>query len=220
MAEARAQVTEHSAVLGTCPAPERLHGARVTVLPVEGDGLVETTALAAAFTADTVLISVMAANNETGALQPVAELAALARERGAPSHCEAARTVGKIPLDGGGLGVDVLTVVGLKMYAPKGAAAPYVRDEVRLEPVATAEGRVRPAGRHGERRPGRRVRRPRRRRRPDRRPRPIPRRRLNPPREPDHGALHPAPGRCHGHPPFFGSGRARPAGPAPATTRR
>ncbi|MEU9352565.1 cysteine desulfurase family protein [Streptomyces griseoloalbus] len=129
------QATEHPAVLRTCRALERLHGARVTVLPVGSDGLVEPAALAAAFTEDTVLVSVMAANNETGALQPVAELAALAHERGALFHCDAAQAVGRIALDVGGLGVDLLTVVGHKMYAPKGAAALFVRDGVRLEPV-------------------------------------------------------------------------------------
>ncbi|MFD5134624.1 cysteine desulfurase family protein [Streptomyces olindensis] len=129
------QATEHPAVLETCRALERLHGARLTVLPVDGDGLVEPAALAAAFTEDTVLVSVMAANNETGALQPVTELAALAHEQGALFHCDAAQAVGKIPLDVGELGVDLLTIVGHKMYAPKGAAALYVRDGVRLKPV-------------------------------------------------------------------------------------
>ncbi|MFI9585999.1 cysteine desulfurase family protein [Streptomyces sp. NPDC052236] len=134
------QATEHPAVLETCRALERLHGARVTVLPVDGDGHVEPAALAAAFTEDTVLVSVMAANNETGALQPITELAALTHERGALFHCDAAQAVGKIPLDIGELGVDLLTVVGHKMYAPKGAAALYVRDGVRLEPVVYGGG--------------------------------------------------------------------------------
>ncbi|MFG2546442.1 cysteine desulfurase family protein [Streptomyces sp. NPDC048594] len=137
------QATEHPAVLQTCRALERLHGARLTVLPVDGNGLVEPASLAAAFTEDTVLVSVMAANNETGALQPIAELAALAHERGALFHCDAAQAVGKIPLDVGELGVDLLTIVGHKMYAPKGAAALYVRDGVRLEPVVYGGGQER-----------------------------------------------------------------------------
>ncbi|MEU3466062.1 cysteine desulfurase family protein [Streptomyces sp. NPDC006733] len=137
------QATEHPAVLETCRALERLHGARVTVLPVDGDGLVAPAALAAALTEDTVLVSVMAANNETGALQPITELAALAHERGALFHCDAAQAVGKIPLDVGELGVDLLTVVGHKMYAPKGAAALFVRDGVRLEPVVYGGGQER-----------------------------------------------------------------------------
>ncbi|WP_246150172.1 cysteine desulfurase family protein [Streptomyces qinzhouensis] len=130
------QATEHPAVLESCRALERLHGARVTVLPVDGLGLVDPAALAGALTDDTVLVSVMAANNETGALQPVAELAAAAQARGALFHCDAAQAVGKVPLDVGALGVDLLTVVGHKMYAPKGAAALFVRDGVVLEPVA------------------------------------------------------------------------------------
>ncbi|MFI2641127.1 cysteine desulfurase family protein [Streptomyces sp. NPDC018610] len=137
------QVTEHPAVLETCRALERLHGARVTVLPVDGDGLVSPDALAAALTEDTVLVSVMAANNETGALQPVAELAALAGRNGALFHCDAAQAAGKIPLDVRTLDVDLLTVVGHKMYAPKGAAALYVRDGVRLEPVVQGGGQER-----------------------------------------------------------------------------
>ncbi|MFF3557661.1 cysteine desulfurase family protein [Streptomyces tsukubensis] len=129
------QATEHPAVLETCRALERLHGARVTVLPVDGRGLVDPAALAAALTDHTVLVSVMAANNETGALQPVAALAAAAHARGALFHCDAAQAVGKIPVDVGALGVDLLTVVGHKMYAPKGSAALYVRDGAALEPV-------------------------------------------------------------------------------------
>ncbi|MGW3266218.1 cysteine desulfurase family protein [Streptomyces sp. NPDC001056] len=134
------QETEHPAVLETCRALERLHGARVSVLPVDREGIVDPDTLAAALTEDTVLVSVMAANNETGALQPITELAALAHAHGAKVHCDAAQAVGKIPLDVEELGVDLLTVVGHKMYAPKGAAALYVRDGVRLEPVVYGGG--------------------------------------------------------------------------------
>lgn len=134
------QATEHPAVLQTCRALRRLHGAQVTVLPVDGDGLVNPDALKAALTGRTVLVSVMAANNETGALQPIAELAALAHDHGALMHCDAAQAAGKIPLDVQALGVDLLTVVGHKMYAPKGVAALYVRDGVRLEPVVYGGG--------------------------------------------------------------------------------
>ncbi|MGV9312150.1 cysteine desulfurase family protein [Streptomyces sp. NPDC003691] len=129
------QATEHPAVLESCRALERLHGARVTVLPVDGRGLVDPAVLAAALTDDTVLVSVMAANNETGALQPVAALASAAHARGALFHCDAAQAVGRIPVDVRALGVDLLTVVGHKMYAPKGSAALYVREGVPLEPV-------------------------------------------------------------------------------------
>ncbi|WND33523.1 cysteine desulfurase family protein [Streptomyces sp. BB1-1-1] len=134
------QGTEHPAVLETCRALQRLHGVRVTVLPVDGDGLVDPATLAGAFTKETVLVSVMAANNETGALQPVTELAALAHEHGALFHCDAAQAVGKIRVDVGASDVDLLTVVGHKMYAPRGAAALYVRDGVHLEPVVYGGG--------------------------------------------------------------------------------
>ncbi|MEO3805237.1 cysteine desulfurase family protein [Nonomuraea sp. B1E8] len=137
------QATEHPAVLDTCHALARLHDARVTVLPVDGDGLVSPAALAAALDDDTVLVSVMAANNETGALQPVAELAALTHARGALLHCDAAQAAGKIPLDVTELGADLLTLVGHKMYAPKGIGALYVREGVSLEPVVYGGGQER-----------------------------------------------------------------------------
>ncbi len=85
----------------------------------------------------------MAANNETGALQPIPELAARTHAHGALFHCDAAQAAGKIPLDVIGLGVDLLTVVGHKMYAPKGIAALWVRDGVRLEPVVYGGGQER-----------------------------------------------------------------------------
>lgn len=137
------QATEHPAILETCQVLERLYGARVTVLPVDGDGLVDPAALVAALDEDTVLVSVMAANNETGALQPIADLAALAHARGALLHCDAAQAVGKIGVDVEALGADLLTVVGHKMYTPKGIAALYVRDGVILEPVVYGGGQER-----------------------------------------------------------------------------
>lgn len=137
------QATEHPAILETARALQRLHGVRVTVLPVDAEGLVDPAALAAALTRDTVLVSVMAANNETGALQPIAELAVIAHERGALFHCDAAQAAGKIPLNVQDLGVDLLTVVGHKMYAPKGVAALYVRDGIALEPVVYGGGQER-----------------------------------------------------------------------------
>ncbi|MGJ5894660.1 cysteine desulfurase family protein [Streptomyces niveiscabiei] len=137
------QVTEHPAVLETCRTLERLHGVRVTVLPVDGDGLVDPAALADALDEDTALVSVMAANNETGTLQPITELVSLSREFGALFHSDAAQAAGKVPLDVRELGVDLLTVVGHKMYAPKGTAALYVRDGVALEPVVPGGGQER-----------------------------------------------------------------------------
>jgi cysteine desulfurase len=135
------QATEHPAVLETCRAMERLHGVRVTVLPVDPSGRLEPDGLEAAMTDDTALVSVMAANNETGTLQPVTELASIAHRGGALFHCDAAQAVGKIPVDVSGWGVDLLTVVGHKMYAPKGIGALYVGPGVPpLEPVVYGGG--------------------------------------------------------------------------------
>jgi cysteine desulfurase len=139
------QATEHPAVLETARALERLHGVRVTVLPVGPDGLISLGALDAALRAGggRSVVSIMAANNETGALQPVAELAGLAHRYGALVHCDAAQACGKIPVDVERLGVDLLTVVGHKVYAPRGAAALYVREGVALEPVVYGGGQER-----------------------------------------------------------------------------
>jgi cysteine desulfurase len=134
------QATEHPAVLATCQALQRLHGVRVTYLPVDGHGLVDPADLGAAITPDTVLVSVMLANNETGTIQPLADLVTVAHAHGVPVHTDAAQAVGKIPVDVAALGVDLLTVVGHKMYAPKGIAALYVRDGLRLEPVIYGGG--------------------------------------------------------------------------------
>jgi len=137
------QVTEHPAVLQACNAPQRLHGVEVSYLPVDGHGLVDPAALAAAITPDTVLVSVMHANNETGVMQPIAELARIAHDHDVLMHTDAAQAVGKIPVDVTALGVDLLTVVGHKMYAPKGVAALYVRTGVALEPVIYGGGQER-----------------------------------------------------------------------------
>ncbi|GAA3550338.1 cysteine desulfurase family protein [Amycolatopsis ultiminotia] len=134
------QTIEHPAVLQACQALRRHHGVEVTYLPVDADGVVDPAALAAAFTDRTVLVSIMAANNETGALQPIAELARVTHEHGAVFHCDAAQAVGKIPLDVTDLDVDLLTVVGHKMYAPKGIAALYVRPGLTLEPLVYGGG--------------------------------------------------------------------------------
>jgi cysteine desulfurase len=134
------QATEHPAVLETSRAMARLHGVRLTVLPVEASGLLQPARLEAAITDDTVLVSVMAANNETGTLQPIPELASIAHRHGALFHCDAAQAVAKIPVDVSGWGVDLLTVVGHKMYAPKGIGALYVGPGVRLEPVVYGGG--------------------------------------------------------------------------------
>jgi cysteine desulfurase len=138
------QATEHPAILEACRALHRLHGTRVTVLSVEPDGRVDPNVLAAALAeGGGALVSIMAANNETGARQPVADLAAVAHEHGALVHCDAAQAVGKIPVDVAAWGVDLLTVVGHKMYAPKGAGALYVRAGIDLEPLVYGGGQER-----------------------------------------------------------------------------
>ncbi len=134
------QATEHPAVLATCNALQRLHGTDVTILPVDGQGLVDPRDLAEAITPDTALVSVMLANNETGSVQPIAELARVARAHGVPIHTDAAQAVGKIPVNVGDLGVDMLTVAGHKMYAPQGIAVLYMRPGLSLEPVIYGGG--------------------------------------------------------------------------------
>lgn len=137
------QTTEHPSILETCRALHRLHSIDITYLPVDGDGLVDPAALAAALRPETVLVSIMAANNETGALQPIAELAAITRDHGVAFHCDAAQTAAKIPIDVTAWGIDAMTLVGHKMYAPKGIAALYIRRGLNLEPVAYGGGQER-----------------------------------------------------------------------------
>jgi cysteine desulfurase len=137
------QATEHPAVLGACRALERLHGVRVTYLPVDGHGRVSPADLEAAITRRTVLVSIMHANNETGTVQPIGDLARIAHRHGALFHTDAAQSVGKIRTRVDELEVDLLTVAGHKLYAPKGIGALYVRDGVELEPVVYGGGQER-----------------------------------------------------------------------------
>jgi len=137
------QATEHPAVLAACHALTRVHGVEVTYLPVDADGLVSPDEFAGALTDRTVLATIMQANNETGVVQPIAELAAIAHAAGALFHTDAAQTVGKIPVDVTCVGVDLLTLVGHKMYAPKGVAALYVRSGLRIEPLIAGGGQER-----------------------------------------------------------------------------
>jgi len=134
------QVTEHPAVLNTCRALEKLHGFRITYLPVDGSGRVNPRAVEAAIDDETVLITIMRANNETGTLQPVREIAEIAHRHGVLVHTDAAQAAGKIPTRVDELEVDLLTVAGHKLYAPKGIGALYIRGGLELEPVIYGGG--------------------------------------------------------------------------------
>jgi cysteine desulfurase len=132
--------TEHKAVLDVCAHLEQL-GIEVTYLPTDETGLISPEQLAAALRPDTLLVSVMWANNETGTIQPIAELARLTRQHGALFHTDATQAVGKLPIDLAESDIDLLNLSGHKLYAPKGIGALYVRRKTPL--IAQQDG-----GRH------------------------------------------------------------------------
>ncbi|WFU14210.1 cysteine desulfurase family protein [Bradyrhizobium sp. CB3481] len=130
---------EHPAVLKPCGFLERIGGA-VTYLPVDRTGCVDPEDVRRAIAPQTVLISIMHANNEVGTIQPIAEIGAIARQYGIRFHTDAAQSVGKIPTKVNELGVDMLTIAGHKLYAPKGVGALYVRRGLELEPLIHGAG--------------------------------------------------------------------------------
>ncbi len=130
---------EHPATIETCRFLERL-GAQVTYLPVDGNGLFDPNDFRRAITRDTILVSVMHANNEVGTIQPIAEVSRIAHEHHVLSHTDAAQSAGKIPVHVTALDVDLLTLAGHKLYAPKGVGALYVREGVEIEPLIHGGG--------------------------------------------------------------------------------
>lgn len=134
--------TEHHAVIETCRFLER-RGFRVTYLPVDKEGLVNPTDVKNTITDKTRLISIMHANNEIGTIQPIKELAAIAREAGVLIHTDAVQTVGQIPVNVDDLGVDLLSISAHKLYGPKGVGALYIRKGTRLVPFMHGGGQER-----------------------------------------------------------------------------
>jgi cysteine desulfurase len=130
---------EHPATLAPCRFLERL-GAKISLIPVDRFGRVDPDDVRRAITSRTILISVMHANNEVGTIQPIAAIAAIAREAGVLFHTDAAQSVGKIPAAVDTLGVDLLSLAGHKLYAPKGIGALYIRQGTRIEPFIHGAG--------------------------------------------------------------------------------
>jgi len=134
-------------VLHTCEQLEK-QGYSVTYLPVDADGVVQPETLSRAMTDGTILVTVMMANNEIGTIQPIAELSAIARARGALFHTDAVQAIGAMPVNVKELGVDSLSLSAHKIYGPKGVGAAYIRKGVRIEAlqVGGAQERARRAG--------------------------------------------------------------------------
>jgi cysteine desulfurase len=137
--------TEHNAVLDPCQYLESL-GFEVTFLPVGSDGLVDRQKLESAMRSDTILVSVMAANNEIGVLQPIAEIGEMCHDRGILFHTDGAQAIGKIPLDVQAMSIDLMSLTAHKLYGPKGIGALYVRrrqPRVKLAPQLHGGGHER-----------------------------------------------------------------------------
>ncbi|MBN2448616.1 MAG: IscS subfamily cysteine desulfurase [Phycisphaerae bacterium] len=139
------QVTEHKAVIDPCKWLEQ-RGFRVTFLPVDRNGLVDVEQLKDAMTDDTILVSIMYANNEIGTIQPIGEIGRACKERGVVFHTDAVQAFGKVPIDVNELGIDLLSCSAHKIHGPKGIGALYVRRKnprVRCEPVIHGGGHER-----------------------------------------------------------------------------
>jgi cysteine desulfurase len=139
------QATEHKAVLDTCKRLER-DGYQVTYLPVDKFGQVSAEQVAEAITDKTILVTIMAANNEIGSLQPIGAIGKLCKEKGVLFHTDAVQVVGKMPVDVEAMGIDLLSLTAHKLYGPKGIGALYVRKKnprVRLEPQMDGGGHER-----------------------------------------------------------------------------
>src|SRR5712691_8075015 len=138
-------VTEHKAVLDTCKRLEK-NGYRVTYLPVQKDGLVDLDDLKRAIDDKTILVTIMAANNEIGVLQPIAEIGKLCHEKGVIFHTDATQAVGKVPIDVIKQSLDLVSISAHKMYGPKGVGALYVRRKnprVQISPIIDGGGHER-----------------------------------------------------------------------------
>jgi len=130
---------EHPAVINPCKFLER-NGYSITYLPVDRYGAVLPSDVAKAITSETILVTIMHSNNETGTIQPIREISTICREKAVLLHTDAAQSVGKVPVNVQDLGVDFLSIAGHKIYAPKGIGALYIRDGIAIEPLIHGAG--------------------------------------------------------------------------------